>query len=157
MKGDGSSTPCTVNPAMMTNQRGIFGLSTLPLVIGGAVILAVLGSLGVQQLRYNRLKQQLDVVTLQRDQVAGERDKAIGVAKQNDAVITQLKVEKEQINQALNQLEASRASAETGRSSREVIIQQQAGSSSSRAVTPPVIGDTITAIQADRAKRRPVP
>lgn len=129
---------------------GVKGLAMIALVI------AIAGWAFMQRRAVEKAEQARDQAIVQRDMAARERDKAIEVARVNEQTIIQLQQEKEDINEALNALQAARETSRTRTVEREVIIQRQAGQASSQAVTAPVIGSIIEEVQNDRVRRRNV-
>lgn len=138
----------------LTNQRGLFGLSTLSLVASGLVIAAVLAAFAGQALVLRRAQQEKATLELQLQYAIKDRDAAVQIAKANEKTIKDLQQEKADLEVASQAIEKARVEAESSRSARETVISSQASSASSKAITAPVISDTITAILADR-KRRP--
>lgn len=147
---------------MRAKQRGILGILGIPGIssvgitgIVAAVAIAAIGGWGwLQKRNVERAELARDQAIAQRDQAAVERDKAIEAARINEQTIANLQQEKELINQALNDLQAQRVAIQANTVTREVIIQRQATTSASAAVTAPVIGDIIVAVQEDRVRRR---
>lgn len=141
----------------LTNQRGLFGLSTLSLVASGLVIVVALTAFAGQALVLRRVQQEKATLVLQLNSMQADRDRAVAVAQANAKTIVELQQEKADLETAVQTVEAARVQAESSRSAREIVISSQAGSASSKAITAPVIQSVIQSIIADRAKRRPTP
>jgi type II secretory pathway pseudopilin PulG len=138
----------------MFKQRGIFGLSMIPMIIIGIVLAAAAGWLYNQNRKIKNAELARDQAIVQRDQTAVERDKAISVARENERTVLALQEEQKLINKALNDLAAAKTEIQERTVTREVVIQGQAGTASSTAVTAPVIAATISSVQDDRIRRR---
>jgi hypothetical protein len=136
-------------------NRGILGLGAIGAIIGLTLVMAAGGWLYQQKRNLEKVTRERDQAIAQRDLTAGERDKAIAVAKENAVTITRLEEEKELVNTALNALSSARESSRASAGTREVIIRGQAAAPSSSARTAPVIGAVIEEVQVDRDRRRP--
>ena len=135
--------------------RGILGLNLILPAAALAVLLIGAGYIYDLHRQIAKAQQAEAMAIMQRDQIAGERDRAIEVAKTNAATIAQLQNEKALVDQALTDLQTARTQAAVNQQARAAVIQKQANTAASKARTAPVIADTISAIQADRNKRRP--
>ena len=123
-------------------------------IIGIALVIALGGWVWTQKQNVKEAYLARDQAIAQRDIVASERDKAIGAAQANDATIKRLEQEKEDINDALNNLALARETNRTNTVTREVIIQNQATVPANAARAAPVLGAIIKEVQNDRVRRR---
>jgi len=126
--------------------------------VKGLVVIALLLALGswaaVQKINLSKAETARDQAIAQRDEAAVARDKAIAAARANEQTIARLQQEKDLANQALNSLEAARNTNRTNTTTREVVIQRQAGLPANTAQAAPVLGTIVTEVQADRYRRR---
>lgn len=118
------------------------------------IVAALAGWIWNQKNNLEELKLQRDTAVAQRDIVVGERDKAIAAARENDITIRGLEAEREAVNSALNTLATAVANNRENTVTREVIIQNQASVPANAARAAPVLGAIVSAIQADRVRRR---
>jgi hypothetical protein len=118
------------------------------------IVAALAGWIWNQKNNLEELKLQRDTAVAQRDIVVGERDKAIAAARENDITIRRLEAEREAVNSALNTLATAVANNRENTVTREVIIQNQASVPANAARAAPVLGAIVSAIQADRVRRR---
>lgn len=118
------------------------------------IVAALAGWIWNQKNNLEELKLQRDTAVAQRDIVVGERDKAIAAARENDLTIKGLEAEREATNVALNTLANAVANNRENTVTREVIIQNQASVPANAARAAPVLGAIVSAIQADRVRRR---
>lgn len=130
-------------------------------LIGGikgiAIIIAFIalgGYVWTQKQNVEKAELARDQAIAMRDQVAIQRDKAIGAAQANDLTIQRLEEEKKSINDALNTLAQAKETNRTNTVTREVIIQNQANVPANAAVVAPVLSSIITEVQNDRVRRR---
>ncbi len=139
---------------MLHRQRGIFGLSMIPMVVVGLAVAGLGAWAYVQHGNVAKANLARDQAIAERDKAAVARDIAIKAAQDNATTISNLQNDAALTNQALNTLAANQAQNRASAQSRAGIIQGQSGLPANRAVTAPVIAATISAIQADRRARR---
>lgn len=118
------------------------------------IIAALGGWLALQKHNVTKANAERDAAIVQRDEAGIQRDKAIETARINERAITALEEEKKLVNQALNTLHQNQVTSRAHSSERNILIQNQNGTSESRAITAPIISDIIQNIQDDRIIRR---
>jgi hypothetical protein len=133
----------------------MLGFFTTKIVaIGSGIIIALLLAWG--GLQYVKLqKAQADKVTAiaDRDKVAIERDKAIGVANTNADTISKLNQEKKDIEDSVARLAAQRKKDQATISNLSSIIDSQDLNPENHLILSPVLKEIITNIQDQRVKR----
>lgn len=133
----------------------MLGLFTTKLTaIIAAIMIACVGGWGAWQ--YVQLqKANVDRVSAiaERDKAGVERDKAIGVARENADTVTRLVQEKKDIEKSLANLAAARARDAVVIGDLKKIIDSQATNPENQVLLSPVLQAVLGKIQQERAKR----
>lgn len=123
-------------------------------IIAGVLIALVLSWGTAQYLRLQATKVEAAELKTQRDEAGRARDTAIEANKVTQATLDQLKREKEDIQKALNALEADRRRNQQVINTLADAIKAQSSDPANKVQLSPVLKTTVEGIQKQRELRQ---